>query len=188
MILPRKVVIPIVAIVFLLGIPVLSEVPLRTAAHAQYWAAMPPYNVMWPLWSPALSPLDPVTGLATPLVTSLTRNTVLPAQPALVWDPYQTTPWALYNAPLAFGGNVMYFDQVYGLNTWPPSYLLDATTGAPAPISLPLGWSLYLPTDLGHFEYFIPIANLTSGITYGISNADFLSLLTAAQIWGLPLL
>ena len=47
------------------------------------WVALPPYNVMWPLWSPALSPISPITGLTTPLLTSLTRNTVLPVQPGL---------------------------------------------------------------------------------------------------------
>jgi len=79
-------------------------------ASAQlYWQPMPPYNVLWPLWSPPLSPLvgpaDPITGLPTPvpIITSLSNNTILPVQPVLAWDPYQTNveafPWLIYNTP-----------------------------------------------------------------------------------------
>ncbi|MGA1865209.1 MAG: hypothetical protein ACMUHX_09120, partial [bacterium] len=35
---------------------------INSAPKAQYWALMPPYNVLWPLWSPALSPINPLTG------------------------------------------------------------------------------------------------------------------------------
>ena len=31
------------------------------AVQAQNWANLPPYNLMWPLWSPTLSPPDPVS-------------------------------------------------------------------------------------------------------------------------------
>jgi len=155
-------------------------------AAAQYWQALPPYNVLWPLWSPPLSPVNPVTGVAAPLVTELTAGTVLPVQPALVWDPAQAAPWALYNTPLTFGGGLVYFDQLYGLNPWPPNYLQDQVTGSPIPISLIGTWSLLLPTTLGHLEYFIPLANTTYALTYGITGQPFLDLLTAAQIWGLP--
>ncbi|MEW6381751.1 MAG: hypothetical protein AB1611_19410 [bacterium] len=151
-----------------------------TSAGAANWQPMPTYNVLWPLWSPALSPGG------TPLVTDITRNTILPVQPGLAWDPAQALPWALYNTPTALGGGLLYFDQIYGLNTWPPKYMQDPATGAPVPITLPLTWSLLLPTSLAHLEYYIPLANATYALTYGITGPSFLSLLTPAQIWGLP--
>ena len=150
------------------------------------WAAMPPYNVLWPLWSPALSPGG------TPLVTNLTKNTVLPAQPCLAWDPLQPgvagviglagLPWALYNTPAAFGGGLLYHDIYYGLNPWPPSYMVNATTGAPAPITLPAGWSVLLPTALKGLQFYIPLANAYYSYQYGV---PITSLLTSADIWGL---
>ena len=144
------------------------------------WAAMPPYNVLWPLWSPALSPGG------TPLVTNVTKNTVLPVQPALAWDPLQPggsgIPWALYNTPAALGGGLLYHDIYYGLNPWPPKYMLDATTGAPAPITLPAGWSVLLPTALKGLQFYIPLANAYYSYQYGVPIS---SLLTSADIWGL---
>ncbi len=160
---------------------------LLQSSHAQYWAALPPYNVMWPLWSPVLSPPDPITGLPTPLVPQLTRMTVLPLQPGLAWDPCQPAgtgwPWLLYNTPIAFGGGLLYWDLYYGMNPWPPSYMLDPVTGAPAPITLPLGWSVYLPTKLGHNPGFVDLGNLIYSYQYGV---PLLELLTAADIWGFP--
>jgi len=160
----------------------------NSRTEAQYWALMPPYNVLWPLWSPALSPINPVTGLATPLVSQLTSATILPVQPALAWDPCQPLPWALYNIPPLFGGGLTFFDEIYGLHPWPPPYLQDPLTGAPAPITWsPLAtWSLIAPTDVGHIEYLIPLANITFALTYGLSGQSVLNLLTPAQIWGLP--
>ena len=156
--------------------------------EAQYWSLMPPYNVLWPLWSPALSPINPVTGLATPLVSQLISTTILPVQPALAWDPCQPLPWALFNVPPIFGGGLVFFDEIYGLHPWPPPYLQDPITGAPAPITWsPLAtWSLIAPTDVGHIEYLIPVANITFALTYGLSGQSVLNLLTPAQIWGLP--
>jgi hypothetical protein len=160
----------------------------HATTEAQYWALMPPYNVLWPLWSPALSPINPITGLATPLVSQLISTTILPIQPCLAWDPCQPLPWALYNAPPLFGGGLVFFDEVYGLHPWPPPYLQDPITGAPAPITwTPLAtWSLIAPTDVGHIEYLIPLANITFALTYGLSGQSVLNLLTPAQIWGLP--
>ena len=91
-------------------------------SHAQnYWTPLPPYNTLWPLWSPALSPLDDA-GVPVPLVTSLAPGTVLPVQPGLTWDPSVDYPWLLYNTPVGMA----YFDPLYGVNYWPPSNFLDA--------------------------------------------------------------
>ncbi|MGA1795680.1 MAG: hypothetical protein ACMUIL_07455 [bacterium] len=154
--------------------------------HAQYWAALPPYNVLWPLWSDILSPIDPVTGLATPLVNAITRNTILPIQPVMAWDPVQPSgagiPWLLYNTPAALGNQLLFYDVFYGLNQWPPSYLVDSATGVPNPIALPLGWSLLLPTDLKNLQWYLPLANTYYSNIYGV---PLTSLLTAVDIWGL---
>ena len=40
-----------------------------TDAYATYWTALPPYNFLWPLWSPALSPTDAAHIIALPLLT-----------------------------------------------------------------------------------------------------------------------
>ena len=71
--------------------------------HCQQWTALPPYNTLWPLWSPALSPLDPDTNLLTPIVTNLSPSTFLPVQPGLTWDPDLPYPFLLYNSPGFFG-------------------------------------------------------------------------------------
>ncbi|MGA1869690.1 MAG: hypothetical protein ACMUJM_14230 [bacterium] len=157
--------------------------------QAQYWAAMPPYNVLWPLWSPALSPADPITGITVPVVTTLTKDTILPIQPALAWDPCQPAgtgvPWLLYNTPATLGGGLLYWDLYYGLNAWPPSYMLDPATGAPAPIALPVGWSVLLPPKLDSLAPVIPIGNLVYSSRYLVPLS---SLLTTADIFGLPAL
>jgi hypothetical protein len=61
---------------------------IPSSARAQDWQAIPPYNLLWPLWSPVLSPPDPVTGVPTPLLTELSSSTILPVQPVLATDPY----------------------------------------------------------------------------------------------------
>jgi hypothetical protein len=161
-----------------------------SATKAQNWALMPPYNVLWPLWSPPLVTdfnWDPLVFLGTtPIITELTRNTILPVQPSLAWDPCQPLPWLLYNTPPLFGGGLVFFDEVYGLHPWPPVYLTDPITGAPAPITYLGTWSLIDATDVGHIEYLIPLANATFALTYGIRGQPFLDLLTSAQIFGLP--
>ncbi|MGA1867937.1 MAG: hypothetical protein ACMUJM_05245 [bacterium] len=160
--------------------------------QAQYWAALPPYNVLWPLYSPVLSPLvgpvDPLTGLAAPvpLVSELTASTILPVQPAIAWDPCQPAPWALFNTPPTISTGLLFFDQAYGLNTWPPPYLQDPITGAPNPITYLLSLTLIAPVDIGHLEYLIPLANITYAQTFGLNGAAVLDLLSAADIWGLP--
>ena len=151
--------------------------------QAQYWEALPPYNLLWPLWSPVLSPI-PATGMPvpTPLLTSLDNTTILPVQPVLAWDPAQQYPWLLYNTPASFGGGLTYFDVFYGLNPFPPPYLLDAA-GAPAPIILPSGFSALAPTELNDFAPYVSIGNLFFANRYPV---DITTLLTAANIWGLP--
>ena len=181
-------------VIFILRISILiiiSSIFFPIHIHSQYWAAMPPYNILWPLWSPALSPIDPVTGLTTPLITELTRNTVLPVQPALVWDPSYIigsdpgqVPYLLYNTPPEFGFGLLYYHDIYGLNPWPPNYLLDPITQEPLPLSLPLGWSILSPYALGEFEYYVPIANLFYATTFGLTGQSFLDLLWPWDIWG----
>ena len=100
---------------------------ISSTVSAQYWQAMPPYNVLWPLWPDVLSPN--VSGVPTPLVSSLTRTTQLPVMPAFVWDIGPSNiyghPYFLYNAPASLGGGLFYYDQITGFNTFPPAdYLL----------------------------------------------------------------
>ncbi|MGA1869685.1 MAG: hypothetical protein ACMUJM_14205 [bacterium] len=154
------------------------------SANAQYWQIMPPYNVLWPLYLPGISPTNPATGLPTPLVGALTKDTILPVQPCLIWEPSQTALWALYNTPATIGGGLLYFDSAYGLNSWPPPYLQDPVTGVPNPVTFLGTWSLLKPIDPAPF--FIATANSTYALTYGISGQAFLDLLTASQILGLP--
>ena len=83
-------------IILFLGVLSILVSPI---AEAQYWQALPPYNTLWPLWNPILSPADPVTGFATPIVNNLSPSTILPVQPCLTWDPSWTYPFLLYNTP-----------------------------------------------------------------------------------------
>ncbi|MGA1842857.1 MAG: hypothetical protein ACMUIU_19745 [bacterium] len=159
-----------------------------TLIQAQFtWTNLPPYNLLWPLWSPTLSPLDPVTKLPTPLVSTLSRNTVLPLQPALVWDnvAFPKGPvWLMYNTPAELGGGLLYWTSLYGLNPFPPSYLLTPG-GFPIPNALLAGFSYLLPTKTKHFVSWVQVANLLYSSTYGV---PFTSLLGAADIWGIPVL
>ena len=157
-----------------------------TATKAQYWTPLPPYNVLWPLYSLPLAPIDPVTGIATPLVSELTANTILPVQPGIAWDPCQPTPWLLYNRPPTFGGGLLWFDWQYGLNPWPPVYLTDPITGAPAPITWISTWTLLAPWDAHHFEFFIPLGNAIYALTFGLIGQPYLDLLTSAELFSLP--
>lgn len=124
-------------------------------AMCQNWTALPPYNTLWPLWSSVLSPVDPVTGIGTPIVTSLTRDTVLPVQPGLTWGPRLTYPWLLYNTPLG----MFYFDEIFGLNAWPPLGLLAPKIGIPLQIPLPADFAALPPTDPTWILDTVPTAN-----------------------------
>ena len=143
----------------LLGLAVLLGVFLISTpvVQAQYWTPLPPYNTLWPLWSPPLSPTNPLTGLSTPIVSNLNPSTVLPVQPGLTWDPGLEYPWLLYNTPIGMA----YYDPLYGVNTWPPSYLQDPVTGLPVPIDLALikGWTLLSPISTTWITGNLPVAN-----------------------------
>lgn len=156
------------------GLLVLLFLIFAPIIHAQYWTALPPYNTLWPLWSPVLSPVDPGTGLPTPIVDSLLPTTVLPVQPGLTWDPTWDYPWLLYNAKTGLG----YFDQIYGFNMWPPSQVTF-------PLSLAAGFEFLPPTPISWGEQFVPLANLTYSYLYDVDPLLFGLLLTPAAIWGL---
>jgi len=123
-------------------------------AIAQNWEALPPYNTLWPLWSPALSPINAATGLPTPLVSSLAPDTMLPVMPGLTWDPAMAYPWLLYNSPIG----MVSFDPLLGIDTWPPKYLTQGKT--PAPITLPFGYDALPPTPSSILKTLVPPANL----------------------------
>ena len=124
-----------------------------TITNAQYWTSLPPYNTLWPLWSPALSPIDSVTGLPTPIVSDLYPSTVLPVQPGLTWNPELSYPWLLYNTPLG----MVYYDPVFGIDVWPPSNLFGPS--GPLPILLPPDFALLPPTDPDWLITNVPLAN-----------------------------
>jgi len=156
-----------------------------SAAVAATWQPLPPYNTLWPLWSPPLSPTDPLTGLPKPIVSQVSRSTILPVQPGLTWDPRKTYPWLLYNSPLG----LQYYDPFYGVNRWPPSTLLTAT-GLPAPIDLTLKilYTALAPTSSTWLAANVPIANLYFYNTYPpasvASTPPLSSFLTAALLLG----
>jgi hypothetical protein len=167
-------------VIVLIGPISVQAVPLVPGVGAATnWVQLPPYNLLWPLWSPALSPVDPVTGLPTPIVPSVSNATILPVQPGLFWDPSRTYPFFLYNIPLLWGGGLTYFDAFYGLNPWPPSYLVDAA-GLPLPIDLTAGFAGLTPTAI--LPEFVFTGNLLYSEQYGI---PITNLLSAGDIWGL---
>ena len=161
-----------------------------SALAQDYWAALPPYNLLWPLWSPVYSPTNPATGLPTPLLSEITSTTILPVQPVYLFNPNgfefpmgYVQPWLLYNSP----SGVVYYDTYFGVNPFPPPDLLDPATGAPVPIPLPLGWSILKPPSLGLALYTIELGNLSYQLAYGNAlGVDPLSLLTFYDIYGTP--
>lgn len=133
-----------------------------SVSYAQYWSSLPPYNTLWPLWSAVLSPIDPLTNLPTPIVSGLSASTVLPLQPGLTWNPALPNPWLLYNSPVG----LLYYDPLFGINTWPPNSLIDSITGNPIPISLPLGYSNLAPTISVWISNTVPVANIAYQLAY----------------------
>ena len=129
--------------------------------HAQNWIELPPYNTLWPLWSPVLSPIDSITGLPTPVVSSLAADTLLPVMPALTWDPSLSYPWLLYNTPQG----MTYFDPLAGINLWPAPSLLDSL-GAPFPLALPPDYANLPPTDATWLANNVNVANNSFLLSY----------------------
>ncbi|MGA1844828.1 MAG: hypothetical protein ACMUIS_09745 [bacterium] len=126
------------------------------SAQSQNWASLPPYNILWPLWSPILSPVNATTQLPTPIVSSLNRFTLLPYQPAIAWDPYMPYPWFLYNSP--FG--IVYYDVLQdALSMWPPLHLINPFTFEPLPIALPSNYSAFPPVSSIFLSEYVPLAN-----------------------------
>ena len=181
----RNIKLFIVLIVFLtVGFMITSTV------SAQYWQVMPPYNLLWPLWSDVLSPN--ISGIPTPIVSSLTSSTQLPVMPAFVWDigpnNIYDNPYFLYNAPPSLGGGLMTWEPLTGFNTFPPSnYLL--TGGDIYVNSLPIGYEYLIPGDgFNNFDWLTILAN-NAYISYFASAADrlnYFDLLPGDQLWGTP--
>ena len=122
-------------------------------ANAQNWAALAPYNTLWPLWSPVLSPLD-AAGVAVPIVSELTGATILPVEPGLTWNPSLSYPWLLYNTPLGMA----YFDPIGGVDLWPPPSLTKPN-GSIKVLDLPTGFATLPVTPSSFITNFIPVAN-----------------------------
>jgi len=159
----------------------------KSATMAANWQPLPPYNTLWPLWSPPLSPIDPLTGLPKPIINQVSRSTILPVQPGLTWDPRQAYPWLLYNTPLG----LCYYDPYYGIKPWPPASLLNPLTGLPAPIdytALKIAYTSLAPTSSAWLVANVPVANLYFYNTYPpatvSSTPPLSSLLTPALLLG----
>lgn len=157
----------IFTLIFFLGIP-LSQAQI-------YWWPLPPYNTLWPLWSPALSPPN-AAGITVPIVNSLTPETVLPVQPGLTWDPDLKYPWLLYNTP----SGLAFYDPFFGIDLWPPDYL--SVLGVPLPITLSGNWSILAPTSTAWLSAVVPVANNA----YYTAYPQFAPLATPAAILGIP--
>ncbi len=122
--------------------------------QAQNWTALPPYDTLWPLWSPALSPVDPVSGIPVPIVTELTALTNLPVQPGLTWNPSLSYPWLLYNSPLGMA----YFDPIGGVDLWPPPSLVKPN-GSILVLELPTDYETLPVTPSSFITDYLPLAN-----------------------------
>jgi hypothetical protein len=108
--------------------------------------------------------------------------------PALVWDnvAFPKGPvWLMYNVPPDFGGGMLYWTSLYGLNPFPPSYL-QTPSGYPIPNALAPGYTALKITKSKHFASWIAVANLLYALQYTGGNTA--GLIGAADIWGLPLL
>lgn len=165
-------------IIIILSILIMT-ILVSPSIYAQYWAAIPPYNTLWPLWSPVLSPVGGKNGIPTPLVTSLTPKTILPVQPALTWDPSYGYPWLLYNST----SGLAYWDQLFGFNPWPPHHLFNSFLNQPIPIALTGNWAFLQPTPFAWGAQWVPAAN-SAYINYPNAISPIGSLLNALQIWG----
>lgn len=153
----------------------------NSSAIAQTWAALPPYNFLWPLWSPALSPTNLTTGLPTPIVSNLYPSTILPVQPGLAWNPAISYPYFLYNSPVG----MQYYDIIYGINPWPPSYATDPLTGGALSLGLPVGYNLLPTTDPLWIQQNLPVSNLAYLAQYPTLALSAYNLTLPANLTGL---
>ena len=178
-------------LLFIITFSIMVGLSFAPVIQAQNWQAIPPYNILWPLWSPTLSPVNPATGVPTPILTSLTSNTVLPVQPVLGWNPNSfswpmsiTMPWLFFNGPTG----VTFFDVLYGLNPWPPPSFIDPVAGTPIPITLAPDYTFSPLPDLKETQYIFELANLYYLTVYGaMLGVAPESLLSFADIWGTPI-
>jgi len=145
----------IVSVVFAFCSTVRAQIPITIAPTTANWAALPPYNTLWPLWSRPLSPVNLATGLPTPIVTNLSPSTVLPVQPGLTWHPSVAHPWMLYNTPVGLA----YYDPFLGINKWPANILRSTITGLPINITLPIGYESLPATAAWWILANVPAAN-----------------------------
>jgi hypothetical protein len=134
-------------------------------ANAQNWVALSPFNTLWPLWSPALSPIDPITGLPAPIVNNLSPGTILPVEPGLTWDPVLNYPYLLFNSPDGLVYYNFWGGIEGGLLPWPPGYLQATFNEAgniwtlpPSPLTLPAGYADLPPTSPLWLAQMIPVA------------------------------
>ena len=174
----KKRVSSIIILMFVLVVNIrVSNAAIATGIN---WWPLPPYNTLWPLWSSVLSPPN-ILGIPQPIVSSLTKSTVLPVQPGLTWDPVnQKYPWLLYNTP----SGMVYYDPLFGIDLWPPSYLLSPF-GTPLPLNLStINWSTLLPTSTAWLQTNVPVGNSTYYTTY----PQFAPLLTPGAVLGLTLI
>lgn len=158
-------------------------------AKTQLWQAMPPYNVLWPLFSPALSSVNPYTGLTTPNISYLDTYTNLPQEPSFVWDTNLPYFYTLYNDP---SGRVVYYDPIgllngttlSGFSYWPPSAYITPW-GTPDPITLPLNYRNLISFDPTFaLEYWVPITNQAWATTWGYYPWYFLSAANLLPVTG----
>lgn len=153
----KKDVTKLTVLLFIIAIMSVLFLVYTPISHAQNWAALPPYNTLWPLWSPTWAPVNTATGLPVPIVDSLFPNTVLPVQPGLTWDPAAANPWLLYNTPLGMA----YYEPTGGVNMWPPSYLRD-DVGAALPLSLPPDFGFLPAPQPSWLSATVPTANIAA--------------------------
>lgn len=111
---------------------------MNSSVSAQWWESIPPYNLLWPLFVPELSPVDALSGLPTPIVNTLQRDTVLPKWPVWVWNPNRSYPYFLFNGP--WTSNLQFYDYYSGFHPFP-----DPTNVTIPPITLPANWPFAVP-------------------------------------------
>jgi hypothetical protein len=164
---------------------------INSSALAQYWQAMPPFNVLWPLWVPELSPPD-ATGIPRPIVDTVSATTVLPpgVEPAWVWDFTKDYPYFLYNGP----GGLYYWNILTGFNPVP-------SVGIPAPAPSVLTATALDLATVPSYQYLIPsfgtldfatwalLANLDYAATDSVLafvGVPYTQLLRPGVLWGTP--